>query len=190
LRSTPQPVKYNQLESNFDYEVNIVTITTIYVIFFSLKMLLSSQQEGKMRQLFPWDATTVGWEIGIFLEKNLMTQSREILSLRRGSSETLCSHDIFRVDRNYAAASRAKSGRNYAWKTFFWGTREKVENMASLRSDIRLPKLTSACTCLRYEKRLVVFPVPPIPSPTWRQRTNATRGEWNTPAQTGRAGRT
>lgn len=149
-------------------------------------MRLSSQHEGKVRQLFSWDATTVEWEIGIFLEKNLMTQSREILPLRRGSSETLCSHDIFRVDQNYAAASRARSGRNYAWKTF-WRTREKVENTTSLRSDIRLPKLTSACTCLWYEKRLVVFPVPPVPSPTRRQRTNATRGEWNTPAQTGRA---
>jgi hypothetical protein len=37
-----------------------------------------------------------------------------------------------------------------------------VENTASLRSDIRLPKLTSARTCSRYEKRPVVFPVPPV----------------------------
>jgi len=35
-----------------------------------------------------------------------------------------------------------------------------VENTVSLRSDIRLPKLTSARTCSRYEKRPVVFPAP------------------------------
>lgn len=39
-----------------------------------------------------------------------------------------------------------------------------MENTASLRSDIRLPKLTSARTCSRYEKRPVVFPVSPTSS--------------------------
>lgn len=54
----------------------------------------------------------------------------------------------------------------------FSRAREEVENTASLRSDIRLPKLTSARTCSRYEKRLVVFPVPPVLPPLLRPEDN------------------
>lgn len=94
-----------------------------------------------------------------------MTQSREIVSLRRRPLETPCSHDIFRVDRNYAAASARKERAQLCLKNFFFSGVGEVGNTTSLRSDIRLPKLTSARTCSRYEKlRPVVFPVPPSPS--------------------------
>lgn len=84
----------------------------------------SSQHGGKIRQLFPRDATSASDERQEFFLKKILRRKVGRLCRFAGAPQKHRVATIFSArNRNYAAASRARSERNYAWKTFFWGWR-------------------------------------------------------------------
>lgn len=114
-----------------------------------LRTTSATTQREKTRRLFPRGCCSGKQGRQDFFPGKILRRKVERLRCLRVTSETPCSRDIFsgaEIMRRRGFASRCARGAGAIMlgKLFLDGT-------ASLRSDIRLPKLTSARTCPRYE---------------------------------------
>lgn len=112
---------------------------------------LRQHREEKSIDCSPGDATASKRDAGISSSKKILRHKVGRLCRLATLQRTYRAVTIFSArGRNYAAAAAAASpcardaGAIMLEKLFSGGT-------ASLRSDIRLPKLTPTCTCPRYE---------------------------------------